>query len=408
MPRALTADATALLRRYGGRGEHGYPFGIPRGDVLALVRRWGRDRLADALAAVVGRLPYPQRPPSLGEAEAALRRLALRTDGGLSPPPALASVSAVRHVPPGLRRARVLAVAPMSAPWVVAFSERFHFADRRLVRTARAVSAAEAWRDHPRAVATRAVVHALVGDHRQPERHKRAGLGQRELWAALRERSALRSAGHWPAPVARDLVLWTGAQDALDWCGGWGDRLAGFLTAGAVLRRATVIEPRASACAAFNEQVRLAAAVLDRVPRVDIMCAAAERALPRMRAASFDLVLTSMPYADLEVYADRGRGGAPCVSDTFGSSVAAFVAGFLRPCVRHSVRLLRRGGWLCLNVADYSPPGGGGVVRLVDPTLAAARDAGAQFVGVVLLRRQRGWRPGGSEDAEPLLVWRRP
>eukprot|EP01049_Picozoa_sp_SAG25_P005773 SAG25_NODE_406_length_8436_cov_11.691976_3_plen_101_part_00 len=69
----------------------------------------------------------------------------------------------------------------------------------------------------------------------------------------LRSETAARSVGQFSGHIAKSVCELLQARRVLDPCGGWGDRLSGFLAAGCV-REATLIEPRYAACGAYHRQ----------------------------------------------------------------------------------------------------------------------------------------------------------
>ena len=206
--------------------------------------------------------------------------------------------------------------------------KRFHWRGRTRVSTAHHASAETRLRDYREG-----------RDARLDKAVRRLGCS---LYNALRLNSALQSAVHFRPVVARDLADLCQAQRCLDFCAGWGDRLAGFL-ASASVRSVHLVEPRGDAVRAYRKQAKAVA----HDKRVVVHRGAAEDVLPRLRGR-FDLVLSSPPYFDLEIY---DASDPRQVSQRYGST-EEYLQRFLVPVARRCLELLSPGGLLCVNVAD--------------------------------------------------------
>jgi hypothetical protein len=165
------------------------------------------------------------------------------------------------------------------------------------------------------------------------------------LTKAVYLNSALQSVTNFRALAARDVALAVGAKRCLDFCGGWGNRLVGFLAAGAEV--VELVEPRASACEAYRRQH----ALLGGDARLTVHQGAAEDVLPTLEGP-YDLVMTSPPYMSLEIYDD----GPQQVSQRYGDA-ESYVEGFLVPCCLRALELLAPEGLLVVNVADNARRG---------------------------------------------------
>jgi hypothetical protein len=172
-----------------------------------------------------------------------------------------------------------------------------------------------------------------------------------------------------------------------DPCSGYGGRLLGAFAAG-VQYIATDVEPET-----VQGNLRLAE-VLGYSARV--VCERAEVFDP----GPVDLVFTSPPYFDRELYSDRQEQSWVLHDGGFDS----WVDGFLRPVIRMAHHRLPVGGHLVLNVADIRK--GRQVIPLVERTVEEATALGFEL-------NRRLWMPlarlNRSEEKarEPVLVFRK-
>ena len=212
------------------------------------------------------------------------------------------------------------------------------------------------------------------------------------LFDALRLNSALQSAVHFRPIVARDLAEMYQARRCLDFSAGWGDRLAGFLASSCV-RTIHLVEPRADAAPGYEQQVH--AVPHDKV--VVVHRGAAEDVLPEL-GGPFDLVLSSPPYFNLEIYdADDPQQ----VSQRYAST-AEYLEGFLIPVARRSVELLAPGGVLCVNVADNARCGVVFCAAFLEAMRGHARLVGTYCYAT---RRNPGSRNRDDLHGEPIYVF---
>ena len=171
---------------------------------------------------------------------------------------------------------------------------------------------------------------------------------------ALKYSSALQSCVHFRAGVALVLAEMFGAECCLDPCAGWGDRLTGWCAAPTV-RSIDLIEPRRAAALDYKRQFLAAQALGSAVERLEVHIAAAEDRLPTLDG-SWDLILTSPPYFNLEIYDRDGENEALQVSSRY-SSPEAYLNGFLVPLAHACLARLSPMGVFCLNITDNERSG---------------------------------------------------
>jgi hypothetical protein len=230
------------------------------------------------------------------------------------------------------------------------------------------------------------------------------------LYVAMRLNSALQSVVHFRPAAAAAVAVALGAEACLDFSAGWGDRLTGFLAAPSV-RRIELIEPRADACAAYWKQKAFVRGGGGDGCELAVHCGAAEDVLPelRRRGRTFDLIMSSPPYFNLETYDD---GHLDQVSERY-RTCDAYLAGFLLPVTLHGLAMLSPRGVLAVNVADNPARG----VRYCDDYLKAVRSLirGTGFCLVGTLAYETRSNPaalssGAGADcikAEPVYVFAR-
>ena len=219
--------------------------------------------------------------------------------------------------------------------------------------------------------------------------------------------SALLTLGHFRATVSKHLCDWLRPRRVLDFSAGWGDRLTGMLASDHV-EHIILIDPRPGSIAACKKQHAFVAQHSSASPkRLVTYQKPAEDVLPTLPAASVDLVVSSPPYFDLEMYGSENGRESQGQIRTKVSNLEGYLKVFLEPVLRHAARVLAKGGVLALNVDDNERMG----VLLCDPAMSIL---GAQpsmvFVGAAGLRKGRGFGSGvqvGAQRAEPVLLFRK-
>jgi SAM-dependent methyltransferase len=130
----------------------------------------------------------------------------------------------------------------------------------------------------------------------------------------------------------------------IDFCAGYGGRLLGALAA----RRAYLgIEPSHAQVSGFRRMVCALASADFSLPKVEILNARAEQDLPKIQSRSADLVFSSPPFFDWEHYAYSHTQSFRRYPE-----YDLWQSRFLLPVVAESFRVLRRAGFLILNVSN--------------------------------------------------------
>ena len=128
------------------------------------------------------------------------------------------------------------------------------------------------------------------------------------------------------------------AKRVLDPCAGWGGRMLGAVSSGAEY---VAFEPNKTTFENLNSLAKF----LNIENRVRIICDGAEN-MDQYDLGKFDLVLTSPPYFNLEVYSDESTQSINC-RDTYD----VWAENFLRVIIHKAASHLVDGGVSCWNVA---------------------------------------------------------
>lgn len=152
--------------------------------------------------------------------------------------------------------------------------------------------------------------------------------------------------------MAKMVVSNLGGKHVFDPCAGWGGRMLGSISAGADIYSA--FEPNTET---YNGLLLLAE-FLGITDKVKIYNDSALN-MDLYGIRNVDIVLTSPPYFDLEVYShEKTQSIQGC------TSYEMWVDKFLHPLVMQSLGKLRLGGWSCWNVHNV------GKMRMIDDVAA--------------------------------------
>jgi hypothetical protein len=196
-----------------------------------------------------------------------------------------------------------------------------------------------------------------------------------------------------------------GARRVLDFSAGWGDRLIGAIAAGTLESSGGVsytgIDPNTCNRPGYEEIIREFAAD-SRGDSYQIITSPAETA---EIAGMYDLVFTSPPYFDLEIYSDQ-----PTQSSAYGT-VDRWLDGFMRPTLDKVWAALVPGGHLMINInntkgrADYVQ-----AMRRYANGLSGSIDYGvisyAERAGGKTGAGRAG-KPAGWKSPQPIWIWKK-
>lgn len=181
------------------------------------------------------------------------------------------------------------------------------------------------------------------------------------------------------ASMSKYIVTRYGASTVLDPCIGWGGRMLGSLSAGA----------HYTGCEPDPQTFQGLAGMLKDIGRpADLYNEPAERVLPRLRQ-HYDLVLTSPPYYNLELY----TAGEQSIV-TF-PSWEEWVKDWLKPVVLNCLRCLKHTGKSCWSVKNFKTDK---KYPLADVVEQIHREQGWNCIEVITLTGPG--RPGAHRDSE--------
>jgi len=169
-----------------------------------------------------------------------------------------------------------------------------------------------------------------------------------ELRRMLTLTGGLGNVTKYRAVTAKAIVKFYAATRVLDPCIGWGGRLLGTLAAGPTTEYVGC-EPDVNTFNALVEILRDRDAIVHR--RATLHNAPAESFLPTLPAESFDMVLTSPPYFNLELYTAGIQSVDRC------KTWAAWVADWLTPVINASLNALKPDGTSCWSVKNFKSDG---------------------------------------------------
>ena len=147
--------------------------------------------------------------------------------------------------------------------------------------------------------------------------------------------------------MAKMVVTNLGAKRVLDPCAGWGGRMLGSVAAGAEY---IAFEPNTETYEGLLKLIKLLG-IEDKV-RI-IKDSALE--MDKYDIGEFDLILTSPPYFDLEVYSHEDTQSIKGC-DTY----SMWVNNFLKPLIELSISHMKQNGWSCWNVHNV------GKMKMID------------------------------------------
>ena len=147
--------------------------------------------------------------------------------------------------------------------------------------------------------------------------------------------------------MAKMVITNLGAKRVLDPCAGWGGRMLGVVAAGAEY---VAFEPNTETYEGLLKLIKLLG-IEDKV-RI-IKDSALE--MDKYDIGEFDLILTSPPYFDLEVYSHEDTQSIKGC-DTY----SMWVNNFLKPLIELSISHMKQNGWSCWNVHNV------GKMKMID------------------------------------------
>lgn len=198
--------------------------------------------------------------------------------------------------------------------------------------------------------------------------------------------------------TSKAIVQYFNAKRVLDPCTGWGGRMLGTLSAGGDTYYCGC-EPDPNTCNGLMNILSDPAIPEDATDRADIWSEPAEKALVWIqKEEKYDLVLTSPPYFNLELYTSGAQ------STTLYKTWDEWVEKWLKPVILGCLVCLKPGGTSCWSVKNFKSDK---TYPLADVTKKIHEDAGWRLVKTVKMtgsgrmggkRIQDGKATRGSEE----------
>ena len=220
-------------------------------------------------------------------------------------------------------------------------------------------------------------------------------------YEVVRTNSSLLTLTHFRASVSKYFCDTLTPRNVLDFSAGWGDRLTGFLASTSV-ESITLIDPRPSSIQQCIKQHSFVSST----KAIRVYQQGAEDALKHIQDNSIDLIISSPPYFNLELYGETEEEAVNQIRNKV-TSTSGYIEVFLRPVLHHCSRVLTRGGTLALNIDDNPRVN----VVLCQSVLDIAEETCMCLIGTAGLRKGTGFGQGlhskTSTKAEPIYVFKK-
>lgn len=182
----------------------------------------------------------------------------------------------------------------------------------------------------------------------------------------------------------------------VDFSAGYGGRLLGCMP---LVRRYVGIDPCTDQVRGLRSMIETLSDVTGPIQvHAEIVQACAEDYLPKLPGGSVDLVFSSPPYHDHERYSDESSQSYRRYPD-----FEIWKSDFLARIVEHSARILRRRGYLLINIADVNG------LQLVEKarTLATRYLRACKPLHLTLAKKPYLREESEVYKHEPILVFRK-
>lgn len=187
--------------------------------------------------------------------------------------------------------------------------------------------------------------------------------------------------------MAKMIVTNLRAKRVLDPCAGWGGRMLGTVASGAEY---VAFEPNTETYNGLIELIKF----LDIGHKVRIIKDSALE-MNKYDIGEFDLILTSPPYFDLEVYSQEDTQSI-IGCDTYKN----WTDKFLNPIVNFGLQHLKSDGWSCWNVHNV------GKMKMIDDVKEIHKDyANQKIFSVTSSKRQTNQRKDDKKNSDVTICY---
>ena len=191
----------------------------------------------------------------------------------------------------------------------------------------------------------------------------------------------------WAIGLIKLITGGTGGK-ILDISAGWGDRL---LAAMSINYSYLGVDPNIDLKSRHDSMIRLFGDPKKHQIIYQPFEAIPENDLAKFSPQGFDLVLSSPPFFNVELY----PGPAKTQSSTLFPTVAFWLNGFLFPSIQKSWNLLKTGGYLAIHIGDVPP------ILIAEPmNLYIEELPDASYEGIIGVSGKKG-------EARPVFVWKK-
>lgn len=176
----------------------------------------------------------------------------------------------------------------------------------------------------------------------------------------------------------------------LDFCAGRGSRLVACIAKEVDY---TGVDPDSALFPIYAKMVKTLAAPARQAGYQMLNIKAQDLDLPA--DDMYDMVMTSPPYFDLEIYSND-----PSQSVEEFPDVAVWLEKFLLTSIRKAAKHLRRGGYMIININDPGRSVPGRKAYTLAMVEKLRREPDLEYLGVI-------GHSGGKKPAQPMWVWRK-
>jgi len=190
--------------------------------------------------------------------------------------------------------------------------------------------------------------------------------------------------------ISRCLIKELKSKKILDFCSGWGDRLIGAMTCDDRIKYYCGIDPNKKLHKGYSNMKK---SFLEKGlhKKYEMIEGCAEDIIPTLKK-TFDLIFTSPPYFDLEIYSDdksQSINKYPKFEDWYNK--------FLVNSIKLSITKLEKYGYIAININNI--PG----YSIINPLIMDITSKNIKFLGIIYYGNHRA----KSYIHQPILLWQK-
>jgi predicted methyltransferase len=190
--------------------------------------------------------------------------------------------------------------------------------------------------------------------------------------------------------IMRGLIKMFKPKTILDPCAGWGDRLVTAILDENKINKYIGIDPNKSLHKGYQKIIKTYAKT-EYYPKYELICGCAEDIVSKLDE-TFDMVFTSPPYFDLEIYEEDNVNSSTNKFPTFDSWFDNFLVKMIVDCSTK----LSKDGVICININDIPNH------NIIEPLIQKINElTDLSFQGIIYF----GDPQCKSYLYQPILVW---